>query len=258
MATIGDIYNFIDEFAPFKKSLDYDNVGVLIGDKSINVSKVLVALDITDKVIDEAVNLGANLIISHHPIIFKPMKKISSRSLQYNLIKNEISVISAHTNLDLAKDGVNKCLFDALKLKDGKPLMYKKVDGEMVGFGLRGKLDRTLSASEFAQYVKESLNCDRVRFTNLDKKVRTVAVCGGAGGDLFICCVEKEIDAFVTGEIKHSEILESVMNGLAVVDAGHFKTENVVINPFVKLLQERFKDTKFKASNSCTDTIKYI
>ena len=258
LTTIGDIYNFIDEIAPFKKAMDFDNVGVLIGDKNLKVSKVLLALDVTSEVIKEAIKMKASLIITHHPIIFKPIKRISSKSLQYKLIENGMSVISAHTNLDLSDQGVNKCLFDSLNLQDEKPLMYRKVDGKLEGFGLRGKLKESMDTRSFAEFVKKSLNCEGVRFTTSNKQIKKVAVCGGSGGDLVTCCIEREIDALVTGEIKHSQILEANESELIVVDAGHFKTENVVIPHLCCLLEKRFTDVDFYISEVCTDNIAYM
>ena len=123
MIKIKNIYEFIDSFAPFKDSMDFDNCGLLVGNINSEVNNVLVALDITNEVVEEAKKLGANLIISHHPVIFKPIKKIMSDSVVYNLIKNDIAAICAHTNLDMAEDtGVNTCLANALELKNLQPL----------------------------------------------------------------------------------------------------------------------------------------
>ncbi len=258
MIKVSDIFDFIDSFAPFKTAMDFDNVGILVGDKSSEVKRCLVALDVTKDVIFEAKTLGANLIISHHPVIFNAIKKLENEDIPYILAKNEISAICAHTNLDVANFGVNSCLAEALSLQKILPLSsYVSKLGE-VSFGLFGELEKSYYCDEFAKFVKAKLNCNGVRYTEVDISIKKVAVCSGAGGDLISAAIKQRVDAFVTGEIKHHEILEGLKNKICIVDAGHFKTEDVVILPLIQKLSKEFKDIEFKKSKSFTDGIKYM
>ena len=258
MTKVSDIFSFIDSFAPFDSAMNFDNVGVLVGDYRAEVKRCLVALDVTKSVIDEAKLLGATLIISHHPVIFNAIKTLRIDSIPYVLAQNGISAICAHTNLDMASFGVNTCLAQALSLKNLEPLSHYKSERGALPMGLIGDLEKDFSCGEFAEFVKVSLNCAGVKYTDLNKKIKKVAVCSGAGGDLIDSAICQNVDAFVTGEIKHHEILSAVQNEVCVVDAGHFKSEDVVIAPLVKKLSEKFEDVEFFKSKACTDTIKYI
>lgn len=258
MTKVLDIFDFIDGFAPFKTAMDFDNVGILVGNKNLAIKKCLLALDITKDVIYEAKALGANVIISHHPVIFNAIKKLDNEDIPYILAQNEISVICAHTNLDVANFGVNSCLAEALSLqKTSKLSSYESKAGE-VPLGLIGELGKNYYCDEFAKFVKTKLNCNGVRYTNVDRIIKKVAVCSGAGGDLISEAIVQKADAFVTGEIKHHEILEGLKNKICIVDAGHFKTEDVVILPLIQKLSKEFKDVEFVKSKSFTDGIKYM
>ena len=152
MTKIVDIYNYIDSFAPFDIAMDFDNVGILVGDKNAEPTRAIVTLDVTDEVIDEAKEKSAQLIVSHHPVIFNPLKRLSADSVVYKLAQSGISVISAHTNLDLSSDGTNTAMFNALELQDMEQL---EIDG-----GLIGSLKIPMSANEFANFIKVKFNCD--------------------------------------------------------------------------------------------------
>ncbi len=254
MTKVKDIYDFLDSIAPFKSAMDFDNCGILIGDSDHEVKSAVISLDITSEVCDEAHDLGANLIISHHPIIFKPIKNISFKNIASKMIKNEINAICAHTNLDMAKFGVNFHLASSLGISNLSPLCMEKESP----LGFVGELKKDMDSNEFAIFVKEKLNCKGVRYTNIKTKIKKVGVCSGSGGNLVAEAYKKGVDAFVTGEIKHSEILLANHLGITVVDAGHFKTENVIINPLKIMLSEKFKNVKFITSESFSDKINYI
>lgn len=258
MTKISDIFSFIDSFAPFDTAMDFDNVGILVGDNNAEISRCLVALDITKDVITEAKKLGAVLIISHHPVIFEPIKALSITSVPYMLAQSGISAICAHTNLDMASFGVNSCLANALNLKNLEALSYYDSKRGPLPMGFLGSLGRDFTCEEFAEFVKNSLECTGVRFTDFWKRIRKVAVCSGAGGDLINMAINKNADAFVTGEIKHHEVLLAVQNEVCLVEVGHFKSEDVVILPLIKKLAERFKDVEFIKSKICKDAIKYM
>ena len=254
MNKVNEIYDYINEIAPFDTALSFDNVGLLIGNQNISVSKVLLALDITSSVCDEAKSIGANLIISHHPVIFKPLKNIEFNSIIASLIKNNISAICAHTNLDISKIGVNFQLAKKLKLYDLSSLTFE----EDKPIGLVGSLKNEMEAKEFASFVKEKLECSGIRYTRVNDKIKKVAVCSGSGGSFIGNAYEKSADAFVTGEIKHSDILKANEFGISIVDTGHYKSENVIIEPLKNMLAEKFPKTQFFASQKFSDEVNYI
>lgn len=251
MTTIKNIIDFTETFAPLETAMDFDNCGLLVGSENKAVTKVLVALDITEKVIDEAVDMGAELIISHHPVIFNPLKAIDGNSTVYKLIQNNISALCLHTNLDLSPEfGVNTCLADAVGVKGG---MF--ADGECL---LIGELRQEMGIEEFANRVKTSLNCKGLRFTRTKDKIKTVAICSGSGGDYVSLAKDYNADVLLTGEIKHHQILDANALGISVIDAGHFKTEDIVIEPLCKKLNTEFKNAEFIKSKTCTDNIEYL
>lgn len=260
MIKVKEIYDFLDSFCPFKLCMDFDNVGLLIGDFDNCIKKILITLDVTDEVLIEAKNLNANLIINHHPIIFNPLKKLCSSDIVYKAIKNNINVICAHTNLDMAKDGVNMALKEALNLKNISPLSIYNVNGNELPLGLIGTLTKPLSSQEFAKLAKTALNCDKVRFTNISEKpyIKKVALCSGAGGNLIHDAIKNKVDAFLTGEIKHHEILLANKNHITVVDTGHFKSENLIVKKLYEVFSEKYSDIEIYCSKECTDKIKYI
>ncbi|MCL2311180.1 MAG: Nif3-like dinuclear metal center hexameric protein [Firmicutes bacterium] len=248
-----DIYNFIDKIAPFNTQMDFDNAGILIGDLNKEVRKILISLDITSDVISEAKNLGVELIISHHPVIFNPIKKILKNDFSYLLVSLGISVICAHTNFDIAPKGINFHLCEKLGIKDLYPLLICN----SLPFGYFGKIE-PLTLIEFANLVKFNLNCSMLRFSfKKNKLIKRVAVCSGAGGNLIYEVIKNKCDAFVTGEIKHHEILLGNENDISILDVGHFKSENIMTSYLKKILQSKFSMLEFIESN-CDDKIKFI
>ncbi|MDR1253789.1 MAG: Nif3-like dinuclear metal center hexameric protein [Oscillospiraceae bacterium] len=255
---VREIYEALDKIAPFDTAMDCDNVGLLVGDENAEVSGVVVSLDVTQEVIEEAVRKNANLIISHHPVIFKPIKSCLINDIPYMAIKNEVNIICAHTNLDFAERGVCRCLADVLGVKNLKSLGFYKKNGNNLPYGLIGEIEVEMSSKEFASYVKRCLNCEGLRYTESKKSVKTVALCSGGAGEFIFEAISKHVDAYVTGEIKHHEILEAVKNDITVVDAGHFNTEDIAMAPLVCMLADLFKEVKFSKSEVLANYRKYI
>lgn len=250
MRKISEIISYIDSFAPLGSAMDFDNVGLLVGDENAEVHSALVALDITPEVVDEAKGLGAQLIISHHPVIFEPLKSVSFDSTVAALIKNGISAVCMHTNLDLSPVfGVNTCLAEAVGVKGSF------VEGECL---FVGELDSPMPNLEFARNVNSSLGCEGLRYTFGEKTVKRVALCSGSGGDYVSLAKKLGADVLLTGEIKHHQILEADAMDLAIVDVGHFKSEDVVISPLCEKLRAQFSEITFIRSQTCGDKIKYI
>ncbi len=255
MATVLDIYNFLDEMAPFDSALEWDNSGLLVGSFENEVHKVLLSLDITNEMVQEAHELGVDLVISHHPIIFKPFKFLKSGSVPYNLAKFGINAICAHTNLDICPIGVNQCLAEKLNLKNIKPL---SIIEKVKPMGFIGELENEMQSRDFALFVKNQLGCEGVTYTSVDKIIKKVALCSGSGGEFVDDTIKKGADAFVTGEIKHSQILEANAANLMVVNVGHYKSENVIIEPLQNILNKHFEDIEFFQTKVFTDKINYL
>ncbi len=255
MTTAAEIYQYLNEIAPFHTAMDFDNVGLLVGDPGAAVDSVLVSLDITTPVIEQACELGAQLIISHHPVIFAPLKRLRPKDIPAQLIEHHLAAVCAHTNLDLATCGVNTQLAAALSLQDCKPVKTYRDTG--LAEALFGTLPQALSPEDFAQYVKERLHCGGVKYTKGDRPVRTVGVSCGAGSGLLFDAAACGVDAFVTGESKHHEHLAACETGITMVDAGHFNTEDVVVEPLIRMLQTQFPQVAFCKSGQA-DPVCYL
>ncbi len=237
---INEIISFADEIAPFDTAEEWDNVGLLVGSESTDIKRVLLALDITIGVVEEAREKDCGLIVSHHPVIFSPIGSISPDSAVYKLIKYGIAALCLHTDLDRAENGVNTALADALGLKNA--VLYPE------DFMVVGDTENTYTADDYAAVIKERLNAPSVRYTS--GKVSKVAVSSGGGGEGVELAEKYGFDAFVTGELKHHQYIFAVENGIAAFDAGHFPTEDVVIKPLCDMFRKKFPDAEFIISQS--------
>ena len=249
MAVIGEIYTYIDQIAPFELQMDFDNAGFLVGREDTAVHRLLVSLDITQSVVEEAVNKECQLIVSHHPIIFHPVKSVTNRTVTgcilMSLIENKIGAICAHTNLDAVQGGVSDCLAKSLGLSQITLLHQEGKDsrGKPFGIGRVGMVHRRdLSVQDYAHYVKCCLGAESVRCTDGGKPVQKVAVGGGACGSMLQAAADIGCDTFVTADVKYDQFLEAKALGVSLLDAGHYATENVVCPILAQALQEKFTD----------------
>ncbi|XOQ44647.1 MAG: GTP cyclohydrolase 1 type 2-like protein [Clostridium sp.] len=256
MATTGDIYAFIDGFAPFQTAMSFDNPGLLVGDDNTEVTTALLSLDITPEVVREAAELGAQLIVSHHPVIFHPLKKLSKGSVPYLLAQHSITAICAHTNLDMAAGGVNDCLAERLGLKNVRMLCENSACG--LAEALCGETDKEYTPREFAEFVKNALGCEGVRYTDGKRPITSVGLCGGGGAAYLYDAAQAGCQAFVTGECKHNILLDAENLGVTLVAAGHFETEDPVIPVLMKKLSERFQDVSFIRSRAMHGPVYYL
>lgn len=250
MNSAQEIFEYIDSIAPFESAMSFDNPGLLIGDKNVKASEVLLALDITTEVINEAVQKKVPVIVTHHPTIFNPLKKISSDSLQYKLIRAGITVISAHTNLDICPEGVN----DTLARAAGLILTHHTNEDCYV----TGELECEMTAGDYAAVISEKLGCKGMRYTERRGKVKKVTVSCGAGGSSIFAAAGEGADALITGEIKHHELLFARENNIAVFDIGHFRSEDMMMEKLAQLLSAHFPETKFEKAESDTEEIIYL
>lgn len=248
MTTVANIYHFLDELAPFSLQMSFDNAGFLVGRREAQAERVLVALDITEEVIAEAVELNCQLIVSHHPIIFHPARSITDTDptgrCLLALAENRIAAICAHTNLDAVEGGVNDALAKKLGLTHIEQLHQDGTDakGRPYGIGRVGEVSGFENARSFALFVRTALNADGLRLEDAGTPVRKVAVGGGACGDMLSDVVTHGCDTFVTADVKYNTFLDARALGINLIDAGHFSTENVICPILVDWLNKNFPD----------------
>ena len=256
MATVADILDYIETLAPRSMKMDWDNVGLLCGSKSAAVTKVLVALDPFEAVCQEAVETGAQLIITHHPLIFQAPKAITDetsigRSIM-QLCRYGISAINAHTNLDQAPGGVNDVLAQKLGLENVEIVNPKD------GIGLMRCGDVTEQPLEgFLALVKERLGCEGLRYACGEKTVRRVAVGGGSCAGGMLDAKAAGCDTFVTADVKYNQFWDAYDLGMNLIDAGHFHTENPVVAVLADKIAAAFPEIQVEISKTHTDCMKY-
>lgn len=230
--TVNDILQFLDSKYPLSLAAEFDNCGLLIGDKNTKVKSGVIALDCTAETIEFAKEIGANLIVTHHPIMFSGIKKIPADSIEYRLISNGISLISMHTNLDVAAGGVNDCLCSVLGLKNVKRIPTDD-------FYIRIGEIESISPDAFAKSVSLSLNTT-VKYVAGKSDIKKVGVCSGSGGEYIDFALKSGADAFVSADIKHHLFIDAENRGYTLIDAGHRATEEVVIETLEKQLNGKF------------------
>ena len=245
MTTVHNIFEALDRKAPFSLQMDFDNAGFLVGRGGQEVTTLLVALDVTEEVVKEAAALGAQLIVTHHPVIFFPVKHVTDadptgRKL-LALAEHGIAAICAHTNLDAVADGVNDQLARTLGLQKIEQLHQDGVDPSGVPYGI-GRVGEVpaVSLPDFAAHVKRCLHTEGVRVADAGRKVHRVAVGGGSCGSMLGDVLAKGCDTFVTADVKYDTFLDAKAQGINLIDAGHFATENVVCPMLAEYLKSCF------------------
>ena len=262
MNTVADILKFVEDLAPRYMKMDWDNVGLLCGSKKPPVTKVLVALDPFEDVCREAAQWGAELIVTHHPLIFHPLKAVTDetevgRCIQL-LCANGISAINAHTNLDCAPEGVNFRLAEQLGLTDIEVVDPMGTDEQGRPWGLlRSGCVQEQSLDTFLAVVKQQLGCEGLRYTDGGKPVRKVAVGGGACASELMDAVKAGCDTFVTADIKYNGFFDARALGINLIDAGHFHTENPVVALVAERIAREFPEIQVMISEKHTDCMKY-
>lgn len=236
MTTVKNIYDYINSIAPFDTQEEWDNSGFLIGEFRKEVKKVVLSLDVTKKVAEFSSVIGADLIISHHPIIFNGIKELKKDSAVYTLVNSDIACICAHTNFDKSEQGININLASILELND-----VSVMDN---GFVVIGDLEYPMSMDDFAEYVAEKLGTNGLRYTDTERMISRVAVGGGACSEFMYEALENS-DCFVTGDMKYHDMLDAAESGYAVISAGHFETENQSFLMIKENLEKIFTDVEF-------------
>ena len=259
MNLVSEIYTYIDSFAPFSTQEKWDNSGLLTGSMNKKVSKVLVTLDITNEVADEAAEIGAELIIAHHPVIFKPLYSLSENEPSCKLLKSGISAICVHTPYDVAEGGMSDILMELTGFEKTEGIL--EITGQRnksYGFGTIGVASQEYMADALAEKLKNILGCTIVRYTDGGKPIKKAAFCTGSGGNLIEAALNQGADAYITSEVKHDQWLLAKQRGISVVDCGHFHTENIGMIRLCKMLAADFSNIEFVMSEVNKDPVKYV
>ena len=261
MTTVSEILKFLHTLAPPYMKESWDNVGLLCGDPKQPVTKILVALDPFEHVCREAGEIGAQLIVTHHPLIFQAPKSVTTetsvgRSI-LTLAASGISAINAHTNLDCAPGGVNDVFAKTLGLQDISVLNASGTDeaGNPWGLLRMGTYDAELSA--FLEHVKTALHAEGLRYVQGCDKVSKVAVGGGACAGALMDVVDAGCDTFVTADVKYNQFWDAKELGINLIDAGHFATENPVVAVLAAKLQAKFPEIEIFISKTHRDCMKF-
>lgn len=236
MTTVKDIYDYINVIAPFDTQEEWDNAGLITGSLQAPVSKVVMSLDVTKAAVRKAAEINAQLILSHHPLIFGGVKRLLPDTALYMCAQNGISVISAHTNFDKAEKGINANLCKILELNNAEP-----VEGTFISVG---DLKSEMTAHDFACFVSKKLNVSGIRYTDTQKMIRKVAVGGGAC-DEYLPQAMALADCFVTGDTKYHVMLEASENDFCIIGAGHYETESQAFLMLKDLISKEFPDVEF-------------
>ncbi len=253
---VGEVLNYINELAPFKYAEVWDNVGLMLGSRKCEVRKIMVCMDVTSKTIKESIDKGADLIVSHHPFLFSKLKSVDFDSMTgqriLHLIKNDINVISAHTNLDVAIGGVNDTFAEAVGLTECDKLKSYIPEGlsSDMGLGKVGILPKELPFDQFVSYIKKNLDIQNLRIIGAQpatvKKVATF--CGSFDGDIE-SVKRHSVDLLLTGDVKYHTALDAREMGLCVLDVGHFASERIILARLKSLLKNRFDKVEIVCSS---------
>ncbi len=255
MTRVTDIFDFLNEKAPVDTKMEFDNVGLLVGRRDAAVHRVLTALDITGGVIAEAAELGAELIVSHHPLFFS-LRSVTDGTGEGEhvlaLAENHIAAICMHTNLDAAAGGVNDALMAVL---GGAVTGVLEPD---TGIGRVGCLDRETPFGDFLRFTKDALGANGLRYHDAGRPVKMLAVCGGSGGSDIGLAAAAGCDTLVTADVKYNQFLEAVRLGVNLIDGDHFCTENVVVPVLKGWLDAAFPEVEVLVSRTHGQSAQFL
>lgn len=260
IAEIGEIYSFLNSLYPFGLQEKWDNSGLLVENYDMKCSKVMLSLDITNKAVNEAFEKGAELIISHHPVIFEPRRSITRNDPVFRLIEREIAAICMHTNLDIAAGGTNGVILCKLREKlelSGEPQPFEELGGGN-GLGWIIDIEEAVAPKQLAEVCKEIFGCEYIRMSKCRHKISRIAFCSGSGGSMLGEAMEKGCDALITGDVKHDVWIDANNNDIAVLDCGHFHTENLVLWELRRVLEERFPQLDIEIAECSSDPCEYV
>ncbi len=264
MTTIKEIYEYLNEVAPFELQEDNDNAGIILGDPQKECTGIVICLDSTEDIIDEAISLGCNTIIAHHPIIFRGLKRLNQSNYVertvVKAIKNDIAIIAIHTNLDNVLNlGVNQKIAEKLGLKN-IGILSPKAHGENkdIGAGIIGELSAKMEEKDFLSMLKSTMKCGIIRHTKLlGRPIESVAVCGGSGSFLLPLAMAKNADIFITSDFKYHEFFDAD-NQIVIADIGHYESEQYTIELLNDIIKRKFTTFASHCTKCVTNPIKYF
>lgn len=261
MTTVKDLSKFLDTFAPTALAEDWDNVGLLLGNDTAEVNRVMTCLTLTEDVADEAVSTGAQLIVSHHPILFRKVQRITAANAEgriiLKLLANGIAVYSPHTGYDSAVGGINQQLAESLSLSDIDPI--RELDDDPTsGSGRIGDLETEMSLTDFIDHVKNRLSLHKLQFVSGDDgTIKRVAVACGSAAEFLGDACRKGCDVLVTGEARFHGLLEARSRKTPMVLLGHFASERPAMEHMAKVIGEQFADLIVEASKAESDPLEW-
>ena len=251
MVILSNIIEELEKVAPSELKFPWDNVGLLVGDGAQRIGRVYVCLDITAENVKAAAELGVDLIVSHHPLVFEPLKSVTTGSVTGSivreLIRNNISAFCMHTSFDMADGGMNDLLAHKLGLENIRKFNPDECIGEngesLDGIGRVGTLRFPVALEDFIEQVQMSLGCKAIKYAgDLSDRVQTVALCSGSGGSELYAAYHSGADVYVTGDLKHDHGRLASEIGLNLVDAGHFETENIICDFLAEFFCHHFPE----------------
>lgn len=263
MKKVKDIIKVMEEFAPQILKEDFDNVGLMVGDKEKVVRKILLALDCTLDVIEEAKEKKVDLIITHHPLIFRKPNSITTDTLIgkkiIELIKNDISLYSSHTNLDSAEKGLNETIVNILGY-DSKELLEvnKRARNNNEGLGRIIRLEDYIQLEDLIKDIKEKLNIKSLKIVKGCEKVKNIAVINGSGSDFFERAYQKGADCIITGDTTYHYASDYKEMGISIIDTGHFSSEWIVFLEVINRLKDKLQDLEILISTKSEDPYTFV
>ncbi len=253
MYTVKDIYSSINAAFPFNEAESWDNAGILVNSDE-KVSKILVALDASCAVVNEAIKKGCQLIVTHHPVIFSPLKELNLSEPSVLALKSSVSIISAHTNFDvgyLSADAVlSQLLNESIGFRETGILDITQHSPQPHGFGRCGYLSSPLKCEELALALKSILNCDCLRFTPTERSINKIAFCCGGGSEYLIKTANEGYDAYITSDLKHNHFIDAQNLGLSVFSPTHYQMEKPAMKNLANLLSNHFPEAEIILSES--------
>lgn len=256
---ISEITQAIEAYAPLELQEDFDNAGIQVGDEDATVSGVLLCTDVREDIVDEAIERGCNLIISHHPLIFHALKKIAGRSyierIVAKAIKHDITIYCAHTNMDITLGGVNHKMAAKLGLTAVEPL---DVDGSHDHLGVVGELPQAMPAMDFLRRLKDTFGVAAVRYSgHTDGMVSRIALCGGSGSFLIPLAVERGAQVMVTADVKYHEFMGRE-DRIIIADIGHYESEQFTKEIFYDIICKKNPNFAVCFASNEKNQIKYL